>query len=339
MRRGAIVRLVTVGLVIGAAVFALAYFVRWLPESASKERGGIDFVFWFTTGICIFIFALVGSIIVYSVVKFRAAPDDDSDGPPIHGHTGLEIVWTAIPAVLVTAISVVSGVVLARNDRIPDGAMHVKVTGVQFAWSFEYTAANKLSTGDLHLPKGRTTVFDIGSKDVIHSFWVPEFGQKLDALPGQSNELKVTPTKTGTFPIICTELCGLGHSVMRSQAIVMEPAAFDAWLKKESEKLDDGGGGAGKAVFANQGCGACHTLKAAGATATVGPDLDKLPEEAQRAGKPLEEFVRESIVDPNEYIEPGFPKNVMPPNYEEAIPREQLDALVGFLVESSREAK
>lgn len=321
---------------LGAAAFAVAYFIRWLPVSASKERGGIDFVFWFTTGICIFIFALVASVIVYSVLKFRAAPDDDSDGPPIHGHTGLEIAWTAVPAVLVTAISVVSGVVLARNDRIPDDAMRVKVTGIQFAWSFEYTAANRLSTGDLHLPKGRAVVFEISSKDVIHSFWVPQFGQKLDALPGSTNLLKVTPTKTGTFPIICTELCGVGHSLMRSQAIVMEPAAFDAWLEQESDKLKGGGGTAGKAVFANQGCGSCHTLAAAGATAKVGPDLDKLPAEAKRAGQPLEEFVRESIVDPNAYVEPGYPKNVMPQDYEQGIPREQLDALVGFLVEASR---
>ena len=90
-----------------------------------KERDGIDLVFWFTTAICIAIFALVGAVILYSVVKFRVRPDDDSDGPPIHGHTGVEIVWTAVPAILVTAISVISGIVLVQNDSA--GKNHLNV--------------------------------------------------------------------------------------------------------------------------------------------------------------------------------------------------------------------
>ena len=95
VRRGSIVQLVTLGVVIGAAATLVALLVPWLPPDASEERDRIDFVFWFTTAICIAIFALVAAVIVYSVIKFRAGPDDDSDGPPIHGHTGLEIVWTA----------------------------------------------------------------------------------------------------------------------------------------------------------------------------------------------------------------------------------------------------
>ena len=95
----------------------VALLVPWLPPNASKERDGIDLVFWFTTVICIGVFALVVAVIAYSVLHFRARPDDDSDGPPIHGHTGLEIVWTAVPAMLVTAISIISGIVLVQNDR------------------------------------------------------------------------------------------------------------------------------------------------------------------------------------------------------------------------------
>ena len=123
----------------------------------------------------------------------------------------------------------------------------------------------------------------------------------------------ITPTKVGTYPVICTELCGLGHALMRTTAIVMEPAAFDAWLKQQGKAANGPPGQAGKAVFDNNGCASCHTLKAAGATGKVGPDLDKLPAYAKQAGKPLEDFVKESIVDPNAYVQPGFPKGVMPP--------------------------
>src|SRR5581483_10913612 len=110
VRRGSLVQLVALGVVIGAAATLVALLVPWLPPNASEERDGIDLVFWFTTAICIGIFALVGAVILYSVVKFRVRPDDDSDGPPVHGHTGIEIVWTAVPAILVTAISVISGI-------------------------------------------------------------------------------------------------------------------------------------------------------------------------------------------------------------------------------------
>jgi cytochrome c oxidase subunit 2 len=330
VRRGSIVQLVLVGAVLGAAATAVAYFVPWLPTSASRERGRIDFVFWFVTAISIAIFSLVGAIILYSVVKFRARPDDDSDGPPIHGHTGLEIVWTAVPALLVTAISIVSAIVLGKNDDLPKNSLVVVVKAQQFAWNFKYPSYGDLTSGVLRLPLGKAVELRISSVDVVHSFWVPQFGQKQDALPGSVNLLKVTPDRLGSYPVKCTELCGLGHAVMVTEAVVMKPTEFRAWATKQQKALAGGGGQAGKAVFANNGCGACHTFKPAGATANVGPDLDKLPQLARQAGKPLQDFVRESIVKPNAYVQPGFPAGVMPGNFGE-LPPAQLDALVRFL--------
>ncbi len=334
MRRGSILQLVLLGAVIGAAATVVALFVPWLPENASKERDGIDLVFWFVTAVSIAIFALVAALSVYAVVRFRARPDDDSDGAPIHGHTGLEIVWTAIPAVLVTAITVMSAIVLVRNDRADEGYLDVDVTARQFAFTFAYPDAGGLTSGDLRLPLGRSTKLRLTANDVIHGFWVPQFGQKMDAVPGQETKLVITPTKLGTFPVICTELCGLGHALMRTRAIVMRPAAFDAWLDAQKQAREGGADEAGKAVFASQGCGSCHALKAAGATAEVGPDLDKLPAFAEQAGKPLEQFVKEAIVDPNAYVEAGYPRDVMPATYA-SLPATELDALVAYLVESS----
>ena len=109
-----------------AGADAVALLIPWLPDSASEQADRIDFVFWFVTAICIAIFALVAAVIVYSLLKFRARPDDDSDGPPIHGHTGLRSEWTAIPAALVTAISIVTrsssrGTTTCRRPRPPRG--------------------------------------------------------------------------------------------------------------------------------------------------------------------------------------------------------------------------
>ncbi len=333
MRRRSLFQLITIGIVIGAVVSAVALLIPWLPPSASVERGRIDFVFWLVTGICIAIFAVVFAYSIFAYMKFRARPDDDSDGPPIHGHTGLEIAWTAVPTVLVVVIAVASAVALARNDRIPANHMTVEVTAQQFAWSFKYPGQGDVTATQLRLPLNRPVKLEIHALDVLHSFWVPQFGQKQDAVPGLMTQLKITPNKLGTFPVICTELCGLGHAVMRSEAIVMTPAAFDKWVADAKKGIS--GAGAGKAVFDNNGCGSCHAFKPAGAKGTVGPDLDDLTGEAKKAGKPLEQFVRESIVNPDAYIAPGYAPNVMPKTFG-TLPKSQLDALVQYLASGGK---
>jgi cytochrome c oxidase subunit II len=316
-------------LLIGAVAFvataAVALFIPWLPEQVSREREGIDLTFWLATWICIGIFAIVAAVIGYSFLKFRVRPDDDSDGPPIHGHTGLEIAWTAVPFALVVALGVVSAVVLAQNDKARGGnANEISVTAEQFAWTFEHP--NGVSSGTLRIPVGRSTVLTLQSKDVIHSFWVPEFGQKRDAVPGLQTRLVITPKRTGTFPVICTELCGLGHSLMRSRVIVMAEQEYAAWLREEGQA---GGEPAdGEALFAEAGCEGCHTFAPAGATAEVGPSLDDLPDDP--------EFVRTSIVDPDAQIASGFQAGVMPAFYGEELSDEQLDALVQYLLGGSQ---
>jgi cytochrome c oxidase subunit II len=335
MRRGSILSLIGLGIVAGGIATAVALLITWLPPVASKERARIDDVFWFTTIICIAIFALVAAVLLYSVVKFRAAPDDDSDGPPVHGHTGLEIVWTLIPTLLVTAIGIYSAVVLSQNDKLGKNVFNVDVTAQQFAWSFSYPEAHNLTTGVLRLPVNRSVELHLKALDVIHSFWVPEFGQKQDTVPGLGTSLHITPDKVGTYDIICTELCGLGHATMRSQVIVMTDAAFDKWLKSQTKATTSPNTSvSGAAVFKNQPCGSCHTLTAAASKGTVGPDLDKLQQYATQAKQPLESFIRTSITDPNAYTQPGYPKNVMPPFA--SLPKDQLDALVQYLIQSSK---
>jgi cytochrome c oxidase subunit 2 len=233
VRRGSIVQLIMIGVLAGAIASAFALIPGWLPEPASREAGRIDFVFWFVTGICIFIFSIVAAVSVFAVWKFRAKPDDDSDGPPIHGHTGLEIAWTAVPTLLVTAIAIVSAIVLAKNDAQGADPLRVDVIGQQFFWSYRYPEFDNKESDILRLPVNRSVVLRMSSKDVIHSFWVPEFGQKQDVVPGIHPTLHITPDKVGTYPVICTELCGLGHALMRSRTIVMTGAAFQKWANEK----------------------------------------------------------------------------------------------------------
>jgi cytochrome c oxidase subunit 2 len=326
VRRGSLIQLVAIGVIAAGVATAVALLIPWLPPAAGKEASRIHFVFWFTTVISICVFAVVAAVLSYSVWKFRVKPDDFSDGPPTHGHTKLEIVWTAIPAILVTAISIVSAIVLAQNGNAGPNPLIVKVTAQQFDWTFTYS--NGKSYGYLTLPENRHTKLEITSKDVIHSFWVPELSQKQDAVPGQTNSIVVTPTRTGNFPVICTELCGLGHALMRSHVEIMTEQNFDSWLKAGGKPA---GGAPGLAVFQQFGCGGCHTLTAAGANGKVGPDLDNLKQEAAKADRgPLTDFIHESIVKPDAYIAPGYP-NAMPPSFGTQIPKAQLDQLVAYL--------
>ena len=330
MRRGSVLQLLGLGAVAAAITTAVAVLIPWLPESASKESTRIHFVYWFTTVIAIAVFATVVAVLAYSIIHFRARPDDDSDGPPTHGHTTLEIVWTAIPAVLVTAISIVSAVVLAQNGHAGSDPLVVKVTAQQFAWQFTYP--NGKTYGSLTLPKGRHVKLDITAKDVIHSFWVPEFSQKQDAVPGQHNTLVVTPTHLGTFPVVCTELCGLGHALMRSHTDVVTPAKFADFMRNGASA-----GPPGLAVFQQNGCSSCHTFKPANATGKIGPDLDELKASAAKANRgPLDTFIEESIVDPSAYVAPGFSDGVMPHIYKQQISADQLQQLVQYLSQGAK---
>ena len=337
MRRGSVAWLLVIGVVAGGIAAAVALALPWLPTPASREAGRIDFVIWFVIVICIVIFSIVAAALVYSIVTFRARPDDLVGRAADPRARGLEIVWTIIPTMLVTAIAIVSAIVLSRDDALGKNVLRVNVVAQQFVWSFSYPDAKGLTSGTLMLPKGRSVQLILHSKDVIHSFWVPEFGQKEDTVPGLTTTLHITPDRLGTYPVICTELCGLGHSVMRTQAVVMTPAAFAKWLKQQTAAISSPNPSvSGAAVFKNNGCGACHTLTAAGATGKVGPDLDKLPAYASQAKQPLDSFVRESIVSPNAYIQPGYPKNVMPQTFGTSLSKPQLDALVQYLVSSSK---
>jgi cytochrome c oxidase subunit 2 len=218
--------------VIGSAiVIPLALLVPWFPAKASTQAQHIHTLYTVLLIATIPIFVLVMTVVMYSVWKFRLRPNDTRvDGPPIHGNTRLEVVWTALPAVLIIGLCTYAYTVLRSNEANKANAMTVNVTERQFAFEFSYPEAGNKASPALYLPLGRPVVFRLRSLDVIHSFFVPEFSEKLDAVPGITTTLRVTPSRLGKYPAECTELCGAGHGLMRAPVYVVEPAVFQRWL-------------------------------------------------------------------------------------------------------------
>jgi cytochrome c oxidase subunit 2 len=341
-------QMVAIGLIASAIGIAIALSIRWFPADAAKQDHPIDTLYDVLMICSVPIFVLVATVVLYSVWAFRMRPgQENEDGPPIHGNTRLEVIWTAIPAIMLVSLCSYAYAVLHDVEKSHKNEMVVNVHAVQFAWQFSYPQAGgrQVVSNQLYLPQGRPVRFDVTTGDVIHSFWVPAFRLKTDTVPGITTHIRVTPTKLGSYPVVCAELCGLGHAVMRSTAYVVTPAAFNAWLAKQQAPpaaAGGGGGGAGgapsgaqlaavgKQAFASAGCGGCHTLADAGTSGTVGPNLG-----TALKGQSQDE-IRQSIVSPNAKITKGFPANVMPPNFAQQLSKQQIDGLVAYLSQVSK---
>ncbi|MEM6399932.1 MAG: cytochrome c oxidase subunit II [Cyanobacteria bacterium P01_D01_bin.116] len=283
-----------IGIVLTAVSFWLGQNHGLLPTAASDEAFLVDGLFNTMMTISIGIFLIVEGVLIFSAIRYRRRKGDDSDGEPTHGNVPLEILWTAIPAIIVIGLSVYSfevynsiggfkpdnvqespvasqatsmpGAAIAatldensevRNiDQLPEkdnapgtgivspslgatpenqGAapdLVVKVTGLQYAFLFNYPENNVFS-GELHVPIGREVYLDMAANDVIHAFWVPEFRLKQDLIPGRQTELRFTPQKEGDYKLICAELCGPYHGAMNTKVIVQTPEDFDNWIKEQ----------------------------------------------------------------------------------------------------------
>ena len=233
MRNRPLVQLVVLAVIGIAVLMPLALLVPWFPADASRQAGNIHTLYDVLLIACVPIFVIVETVVLYSVWKFRMRPgDEDKDGPPIHGNTRLEVVWTALPAALIIGLCTYAYTVLRSNEATKKGEMTVNVTERQFAFEFSYpqSSGKQVISPVLYLPVNRSVVFKLRSLDVVHSFFVPEFSEKLDAVPGITTTVRVTPTRVGTYPVECTELCGAGHAFMRSTAIVVSDAKFASWL-------------------------------------------------------------------------------------------------------------
>jgi cytochrome c oxidase subunit II len=248
-------RLLLIGLVASIIGVAIALAIDWFPTPATTKAGEIDTLYDVLLIVSVPIFVLVMTTAIYSVVRFRARPGDMRDGAPIHGNTRLEVIWVAVPTIIVSVLAAYAWIVLNDVEAKQPNELHVRVIAQQFAWHFQYLdEQGKPTTNTLYLPEDKPVVFDVVTRDVLHSFWVPSFRLKTDTVPGLTTHIRVTPNKLGTYDIVCAELCGLGHSTMRQNAHVVSQQVFDAWMAKQRP---GGSGGAGATASAR------HTIPAA----------------------------------------------------------------------------
>jgi cytochrome c oxidase subunit 2 len=350
MRRGKvnIVEMLVVGAIASAIGIVGGLLIDWFPAANSSQAGPIDTLWDVLLIVSIPVFVLVTIVVVYAVKYFRMRPgEENEDGDPIHGNTRLEVIWTAIPSILIAGLVVYAYLVLVDIEQAPaDPAKErrVHVQAQQFAWEFRYqdkgADGKPITSTELYLPVDESVMFEIDTDDVLHDFFIPEFRMKIDAVPGITTRFRATPTVEGQSTVVCAELCGLGHAFMRTRVHVVSREEFDAWIAEQGKPAAPAGGGGGaaeesaaidgKALFVEGNgtsiaCGACHTLADAGTQSDTGPDLDKNLASVDPAA------IREMIVAPDKDIAEGFPEGIMPSDYEQTLSAEELDALVNYL--------
>jgi cytochrome c oxidase subunit 2 len=355
-RRHPLVGVVLLALVASAIGIFIVLQIDWWPSQASSAASEIDTLYDVLLIVSVPILVLVMSVVLYSVYAFRARPGDMRDGAPIHGNTRLEIIWVTIPFLIVSALAAYGWVVLSDVEARQSDTLTVDVTAQQFAWSFAYPEQRvkdteiktEIKTNQLVVPVNGNIHFRINTKDVLHDFWVPHFRLKSDAVPGITTDVRVTPTEIGTYPVVCAELCGIGHATMRQSLRVVSEDAYKTWVAEQQQSESDGGvaaaGGdsaaAGKRIFTDTGCDGCHALADAGSTANVGPNLNDLTADAAKYGKQQgmdpAAYVHESIVKPNDFVVPGFQKGLMPEGYADQLSQAEIDTLVQYLLSVSK---
>lgn len=313
---------------------------RLLPIAASEQAKPIDALFSLEFKVIAFLFSLIVVFMVYSVVVFRRKRGDLTDAAHIKGHTGLEIAWTLAPLVVVLAFAYLGGDALAKTIAPEPEPLRVEVIGRQWAWTFAYPEAD-VTSDQLYLPVNRQALLFLSSQDVIHSFWVPEFRVKQDALPGNQNfvrELRITPDRVGEYKVRCAELCGLRHSEMESPVIVLPEDEFNAWLAREASIANDPVA-LGEKFSKEFGCQSCHSING---SKLLGPTWKGLfgEQATMTDGSTVtvdEAYLRDSILNPNSKVVQGYPANVMPAKFIHPLTKQpltdaQIDAIIAYII-------
>lgn len=321
---------VAVTVLVIISTLALRWLFTWilaLPIEASTQARDIGVLFNAHFWMIAFLFSLIMVLMLYSVFVFRRREGDEEDGPHVHGNTALEIGWTIVPTFIVIGFGVWGAVLL--NDLVtphPD-EMQINVTGRQWSWSFEYPEQGDIPSAEMVVPVNQPLVLRMEAEDVLHSFWVPEFRVKQDLVPGRVTEMRITPTIEGEYKVRCAEICGVEHANMLAPVRVVSQAEFDAWVEEKSalpvfaELTPEERGAIWAGSEGGFGCIGCHSLDGSpGAGPTWLGIIGR--EEPLADGTTVivdEEYIRNSILNPNDQIVEGYQPNVMPQNYGELI--------------------
>jgi cytochrome c oxidase subunit 2 len=296
------------------------------PEQASSLAPAVDGLYFFLVAITTFFSLGIAAALALFATRYRRRDADERPGE-IHGSLALELTWTLIPLAICVVVFVWGGIVFFAQNRPPDDSIEINVVGKRWMWKLQHMTGQR-EINELHVPVGRPVKLNLTSEDVIHSFFVPAFRMKKDAVPGRYSVAWFRATKAGRYHLFCAEYCGTEHSRMIGQIVVMEPAEYQTWLQGGPAPVSPVA--AGERLFTVLNCVTCHR----GGSQARGPALDGV------AGSPVrlqggvvvtadESYLRESIVNPAAKIVEGY-QPIMP-TYQGQVSEDSLLQLIAYI--------
>jgi cytochrome c oxidase subunit II len=314
---------------LGAGPLAQGDAPFWLPPPDSTTAGVVDPLLYFLLYLSLFFFALIVGLMLVFVIVYRRRPGVEQRPAPKSNLT-LELLWTAVPIVVVVIIFYWGFVGYMQMRLPPREHYEIEVVGRQWSWMFKY--GNGHIDTDLHVPVDRPVQLLMRSEDVIHSLWIPAFRVKMDLVPGRYTKTWFKATRPGIHALFCAEYCGTRHADMTAAVIVHEPGQFEVWLEDAAQAAGDMTPAERGEYFYNRlGCFGCHSLDG---TARTGPSLKGIFGETHRfndgtQAKVDENYIRESILDPSAKVRQGYRDQMN--SYQGQISDEQIDAIIALI--------
>lgn len=300
-------------------------------QRVSHIAGQVDDVFIFIAVVGLFFFVVTQGFLLYFAVKYRRTRvEGEVETPYITGNHILEIIWIVIPSLGVLAIFIYGFLVFQNMRTVPAGSMEINVTAGQWLYRFRYPDGRTV-VNEVRVPVGKPVKFIMNSTDVIHGFYLPAFRVKTDILPGRYTYLWVQPEREGRYDIYCTEYCGTGHSIMRAVMVVMGEKEYRQWMEGRRGEKAEPTTAKGEELVEKSGCVACHSLDG---TDKIGPTLNGL------FGRKIsfsdgtvvvadENYIRESLMEPNAKIVKGFPPIM--PTFRGVLTDEDVAAIIAYI--------
>ncbi len=299
---------------------------RLFPVQASTFAPEVDHLLYFLLAVAVFFSLAIFSAIFYFAIRYRRRSENELPRA-IHGGMALEILWSVIPLGLTMVMFTWGASIYFNESRPPDNALDIYVVGKQWMWKLEHLGGQR-EINELHIPVGRAVRLTMTLEDVIHSFFVPAFRTKQDAVPGRYTTTWFEPTKAGKYHLFCAEYCGTNHSRMTGWVYVMQPRDYEAWLSGGTS----GGSLAenGQKLFDELACGNCHKSDGSGRCPSLTGLFGKTVQLAGGATVQADEgYIRESILQPQAKIVAGY--GPIMPTFQGLVTEEGVMQLIEYI--------
>ena len=296
------------------------------PVQASTSAASVDYLYFFMLAVTLFFSVVVAGLVVVLAVRYRRRRTDEA-GANIHGSTALEVIWTAIPLFIAMVMFVWGTNVYFALAKPPAQTMEIYIIGKRWMWKAQHLTGHR-EINQLHVPVGTPVKLLISSEDVIHSYYIPAFRQKIDAVPGKTTTMWFEANKAGTYQLFCAEYCGTQHSGMIGKVVALEPREYQQWLA--------GGAPAGTLTstgeqqFATFGCVTCHSPDGKGRGPSLIGVFGTQVQLASGSRVNIDEaYLRESILNPQAKVVQGY--QPLMPTYQGQISEDALISLLAYI--------